>query len=89
MVIVMALWLVSLGQTGAVPGAKSVGLAVLGIEIVYLYVATLGGLFYTAIGFLLGGVLLIGLAWGLYRLDRFLAGRRSGGSVAAGEGAAS
>jgi len=84
MVILTALWLINLGQSGEVPGAKSVGLAALGIEVVYLYVATLGGLFYTAIGFLLGGVLLIGLAWSLYKLDRFLSRRRGdGGGTAA------
>ena len=73
--IVAALWAINLGQTGAVAAAKTTGLVALGLEIIYLYVVTFGTLMDTAVAFLLGGVLFIVLAWGLYRLDRHLAGR--------------
>ncbi len=76
LVIVAALWVVNLGQTGqaGLGGAtKSTGLVALGIEVVYLYAVTFGSLMNTAVAFLLGGILFIVLAWGLFRLDRHLA----------------
>ena len=75
MVVVAALWTVSLGQTGTAGAVKSTGLFALGAEVVYLYAVTFGTLMNTALAFLIGGVLFIGLAWGLYRLDRHLARR--------------
>lgn len=75
MVLVAAIWAVNLGQTGMAGSAKSIGLFALGAEVVYLYAVTFGSLMNTAVAFLLGGVLFIVLAWGLYRLDRHLAGR--------------
>ncbi|CAN5185318.1 hypothetical protein BH10PSE9_BH10PSE9_07360 [soil metagenome] len=74
-VIVAALWAVNLGQSGVLDVGKSTGLAFLGLEVIYLYAFTLGTLINTAVAFLLGGVLFIGLAWGLFRLDRYLAAR--------------
>ncbi len=73
MVIIAALWAVNLGQTGVAGSGKSTGLFALGLEVVYLYAVTFGSLMNTAVAFLLGGVLFIVLAWGLYRLDRHLA----------------
>ncbi len=75
MVLVAALWTVSLGQTGTAGAVKSTGLFALGAEAVYLYAVTFGTLMNTALAFLIGGVLFIVLAWGLYRLDRHLARR--------------
>jgi uncharacterized membrane protein len=75
MVLVAALWAVSLGQTGRGGAAKPIGLFALGAEVVYLYAVTFGSLMNTALAFLLGGILFIGLAWGLYRLDRRLVRR--------------
>lgn len=72
MVLVAALWVVSLGSAGTLPGGKATGLAAFGIEIVYLYAVTLGTLLDTAVGFLGGGVLFVVLAFILYRIDRRL-----------------
>ncbi len=74
-VLLAALWAVGLGQTGTLTAAKPIGLFALGAEVVYLYAVTLGSLINTAVAFLLGGVLFMALAWGLYRLDRHLARR--------------
>ncbi len=76
-VLVAALWAVNLGQTGVHRVGKKTGLAAFGIEIIYLYVVTLGTLLDTALAFLAGGVLFIGLAYGLVRIDRRLAAART------------
>ncbi len=75
MVVIAALWAVNLGQTGVAGSGKSTGLFALGAEVVYLYAVTFGSLMNTAVAFLLGGVLFIVLAWGLYRFDRHLSRR--------------
>src|SRR5690606_17350905 len=67
-----ALWAVNLGQGTSRTGKKT-GLSAFGIEVIYLYVVTLGTLIDTALAFLIGGLLFIALAYGLYRLDRRLA----------------
>jgi uncharacterized membrane protein len=72
-----ALWAVNLGQTGAHRVGKKTGLAAFGMEVIYLYVVTLGTLLDTALAFLAGGFLFIGLAYGLVRLDRRLAAART------------
>jgi uncharacterized membrane protein len=74
-VLVAAVWAVALGQRDTIGVAKSIGLLALGAEVIYLYGVTFGTLMDTAVAFLLGGVLFIILAWGLYRLDRHLARR--------------
>ena len=87
MVLVAALWAVNLGQTSTVGAGKSTGLFALGAEVVYLYAVTFGSLMSTAVAFLLGGVLFIVLAWGLYRLDRHLARSGTNPSAASPEAA--
>jgi uncharacterized membrane protein len=74
-VIGAALWAVNLGQTGPQRVGKTTGLAAFGLEVIYLYVVTLGSLLDTAAAFLIGGVLFIALAYGLVRLDRRLGGK--------------
>jgi uncharacterized membrane protein len=74
-VIGAALWAVNLGQTGPQRVGKKTGLAAFGLEVIYLYVVTLGTLLDTAAAFLIGGVLFIALAFGLVRLDRLLGGK--------------
>jgi hypothetical protein len=74
-VIGAALWAINNGQTGPQRVGKTTGLAAFGIEIIYLYVVTLGTLLDTALAFLVGGVLFIALAYGLFRIDQRLAGR--------------
>lgn len=83
-VVVAALWAVSLGQSGAHPIGKAIGLVAFGIEVIYLYIRTFGTLLDTAVAFLLGGVLFVALAFLLYRIDRFLAGRAALPAVPAG-----
>ena len=87
MVLLAALWAVNLGQTGVAGSGKATGLVALGLEVVYLYAVTFGSLMNTAVAFLLGGVLFIVLAWGLYRLDRHLAARSAGAAAATPEAA--
>lgn len=72
-----SLWAIILGQTGPQRVGKTTGLAAFGMEVIYLYVVTLGTLMDTALALLVGGVLFIALAYGLFRIDRRLA-RRSG-----------
>jgi uncharacterized membrane protein len=67
-----AFWAINNGQTGPQRVGKTTGLAAFGIEIVYLYVMTIGTLMDTALAFLVGGVLFIALAYGLFRIDRRL-----------------
>jgi uncharacterized membrane protein len=67
-----ALWAINNGQTGPQRVGKTTGLAAFGIEVVYLYVVTIGTLMDTALAFLLGGILFIALAYGLFRIDRRL-----------------
>ncbi len=87
MALLAAIWVVNLGQTSMSGAAKTLGLVALGLEVLYLYIATFGTLMDTAIAFLLGGVLFIVLAWGLYRLDRHLARSGAGPASAATSGA--
>ena len=84
-VLVAALWAVTLGQSGVAGSGKTTGLFALGAEVVYLYAVTFGSLMNTAVAFLLGGVLFIALAWGLYRLDRHLARRAANVPARSGE----
>jgi len=81
-VIAATLWAVNLGHGGRIPAGKSTGLAAFGIEVIYLYIATLGTLLDTAVAFLAGGVLFFALAWGLYRIDRRLGARATAGGAA-------
>ena len=71
-VIAAAIWVVNLGQSGSFRIGKALGLAAFGFEILYLYVVTFGSMIDTSVAFLLGGVLFIAMAYGLYRLDRRL-----------------
>lgn len=75
--LVAALWAVTLGQSGKHPIGKVIGLVAFGLEVIYLYVRTLGTLLDTAVAFLVGGVLFVILAVILYRIDRALAARRA------------
>lgn len=72
-----ALWAINNGQTGPQRVGKTTGLAAFGIEIIYLYVVTLGTLMDTALAFLVGGILFIVLAYGLFRIDRRLGSQTS------------
>lgn len=80
-VILAALWWVSLGHRGHPVGSK-IGLAAFGIQVLYLYGVTLGTLIDTALAFLVGGLLFIALAFILFRLDRRLAERAKGEAAA-------
>jgi uncharacterized membrane protein len=73
-VILGALWWISLGHAGHPIGNK-LGLFAFGAEVLYLYAVTLGSLIDTALAFLVGGVLFIALAFLLFRLDKRLAAR--------------
>lgn len=74
-VFVASLWAINHGQTDPQRVGKSTGLAAFGMEVIYLYVVTLGTLMDTALAFLVGGVLFLALAYGLFRIDRRLARR--------------
>jgi uncharacterized membrane protein len=71
-----AVWAINLGQSSPQRVGKKTGLAAFGIEVIYLYVVTLGTLMETATAFLGGGVLFIALAYTLFRIDRRLSRRR-------------
>jgi uncharacterized membrane protein len=82
-VVLAALWAVTLGQNGRHPIGKSIGLIAFGIEAIYLYIFTIGTLLDTAFAFLIGGVLFIVLAWVLFRVDRILARHAAAAAIAA------
>jgi uncharacterized membrane protein len=82
-VVLAALWAVTLGQNGRHPIGKSIGLVAFGLEAIYLYIFTIGTLLDTAFAFLIGGVLFIVLAWVLFRIDRILARRAAAAAIAA------
>ena len=71
-VVLAALWWVSLGHSGHPVGSK-IGLFAFGAEVLYLYSVTLGTLIDTALAFLVGGLLFIALSFVLFRLDKRLA----------------
>jgi uncharacterized membrane protein len=67
-----AVWAINLGQSGPQRVGKKTGLAAFGVEVIYLYIVTLGTLMDTAAAFLVGGILFILLAYALFRVDRRL-----------------
>lgn len=75
LVLGAASWAISLGQRGIRPIGKKTGLVLFGLEILYLYVVTLGTVLDTAVAFLFGGLLFIGLSIALLRIDRRLGAR--------------
>ncbi|HVZ13017.1 MAG TPA: DUF2157 domain-containing protein [Bauldia sp.] len=82
-VIVAAVWAVVLGQSGRHPIGKAFGLAAFGLEVIYIYVFTIGSRIDTALAFLIGGVLFIVLAYVLFRIDRVLARRSAAAAIVA------
>ena len=75
LVLGAVLWAVILGEGGRNRFGKVTGLLAFALEVLYLYVVTLGTVLDTALAFLLGGVLFIGLSYLLLRIDRRLLGR--------------
>ena len=71
-VVAAAVWAIVLGQSARIHGAKGLGFTAFGLELVYLYAVTLGTMIDTALAFLLGGILFIAVAYGLFRIDRRL-----------------
>ena len=78
LVLAGALFAVWLGQAGRQVGAKRLGLTAFGLEVAYVYVVTLGTILDTALSLIAGGLLFIGLAALLVRVNRALAARGIG-----------
>lgn len=78
LVLAAALFAVWVGQAGRQPGAKRMGLTAFGLEVAYVYVVTLGTVLDTALSLIAGGLLFIGLAALLIRVNRALAARGIG-----------
>lgn len=70
--LAVAVWAISFGNRIASRTAANLGLIAFAIEVLYMYWITFGTLLDTALFFLVGGVLLIGLAAILVRLQRRL-----------------
>jgi uncharacterized membrane protein len=83
LMVLGALWAITLGQSGHHPIGKSIGLVAFGLEAIYLYVFTLGTMLDTALAFLVGGVLFIVLAYVLFRIDRILARHATAAAIVA------
>ena len=81
LVLAGALFAVWLGQAGRQAGAKRLGLTVFGLEVAYVYVVTLGTILDTALSLIAGGLLFIGLAVVLIRVNRALAARGIGAAA--------
>ncbi|MEJ0012685.1 MAG: DUF2157 domain-containing protein [Bauldia sp.] len=84
LVVLASLWAVTLGQSGRHPIGKSIGLVAFGLEVIYLYVFTIGSRLDTALAFLVGGVLFIALSFVLFRIDRILTRRATAAAILAG-----
>ena len=69
-VLAMSLWLVGYGQRRHSPYIERAALAAFAVEVLYLYVHTLGGILRTSLFMLIGGVLFIAVAWFVMRLAR-------------------
>lgn len=65
-----SIWAMEYGQETNYPKAINLGLMAFGLVVLDIYYATFGTLIDTAIFFLLGGVLLLALAWFLNRLRK-------------------
>lgn len=83
LVVLAALWAVTLGQSGRHPIGKPIGLVAFGLEVIYLYIFTIGTRLDTALAFLIGGVLFIVLSYVLFRIDRMLARRATAAAIVA------
>ncbi len=79
--LAIAIWLVSFGLEIHSPRIVNLGLLSFGIEVLYIYVKLFGTLMDTSLFFLLGGGVLVVLAFGLERMRRKLAsnGHKTGG----------
>jgi uncharacterized membrane protein len=64
--------LVSVGVTTRQPALVNVSLAFFGLTVVTRYIEVSAGMFATGVSMMMGGALIIGLAWGLERLRRSL-----------------
>ncbi|MHA1553813.1 MAG: DUF2157 domain-containing protein [Alphaproteobacteria bacterium] len=79
-VIIATIWAVQLGRAGLMPAGTQTGLTAFGLEVLYVYVMTVGTILDTAVVYLIGGILLILLALSLYQIERRL--RRKGSEAA-------
>ena len=78
--LVAGLWAVANGNRRNGRASATFGLLAFAGEVLYLYFVTFGTLLDTALFFLIGGILLIGLAAVLVRLQRRLSAQESGGT---------
>jgi len=69
-VLAAAAWMISLGQRLPSRVIEWLGMLAFGGEVLFLYFTTLGDMLSTSLFMLVGGVLFMGLAWGMYRLSR-------------------
>jgi uncharacterized membrane protein len=76
--LVAGVWAVAYGNRNGSRAAATFGLVAFAGEVLYLYFVTFGTLLDTALFFLIGGLLLIGLAAVLVRLQRRLAPAETG-----------
>ncbi len=65
-----AAWTIFLGQRLPSKMIEWLGMLAFGSEVLFLYFTTLGDMLSTSLFMLVGGVLFMGLAWGMYRLTR-------------------
>jgi len=63
-----AAWMISLGQRQPSRVVEWLGMLAFGGEVLFLYFTTLGDMLGTSLFMLVGGVLFMALAWGMYRL---------------------
>ncbi len=63
-------WMISLGQRQPSRVIEWLGMLAFGGEVLFLYFTTLGDMLGTSLFMLVGGVLFMALAWGIYRLAR-------------------
>lgn len=69
-------WVVWRSQNSRRRAGMAIGLVAFGLEVLYLYVETLGPILDRAMAFIAGGVLFVAVAALLFRVDRHLARRR-------------
>ncbi len=72
LMLAIAIWLVNFGLEVRSAKIVNIGLFSFGVEVLYIYVKLFGSLMDTSLFFLLGGVVLIALAFGLEKMRRKL-----------------
>ncbi len=71
-ILLLCVWAVNWAQKNHVPAINTGALILFGVEVLYIYFETLGGLLNSSLFFMMGGLIFIALAYGLHRVHQHL-----------------